>query len=105
MLDIRLRFERLARKGWRNPLTDADSILDNYNIALQDKEDSESLAQHISKAAQAVAEQQQERREWERSVHFAHVLRAQKARVTFPALKDIAPVAPKKYPKIYVYFF
>ena len=92
MVDIRLRFERLARKGWRNPLTDAESILDKYNIALQDREDSENLAQYIKKAAQAVAKQQQQRRrrKWETLIHYARVLRVEKSKVTFPALKNIA---------------
>ena len=92
MVDVRLRYERLARKGWRNPLTDAESILEKYNIALQDKEETESLAIYIKKAAQAIAEQQQQRRrrEWESSIHYARVLRAEKSKITFPALKDIA---------------
>ena len=88
---IKERFVRLAAKGWRNPITDAQSVLQKYDIELPQMTENITVNQFTRQVAQSVAKQQQQqlRDAWNVSMHYARLVTLEGAKIIFPALQDI----------------
>ena len=52
LIETKNRFIRLAKKGWRNPITDAEKIFVQYEIEIPAKEEGEEIIAYCRRVGQ-----------------------------------------------------
>ena len=91
MSSTREKYERLAKKGWRNPLTDIQHVLQEYELEIPEKNEDEELGNYIRKIVKLVKEKQQENllKDWRKSIFYARLVEGERPKIYFPALKNM----------------
>lgn len=89
MAEARRKYERLARAGWRNPLSDADYVLRKYGVHAGRRGENEerSASEHWRRIGRDVKKAQVERlmQEWGNMMHYGRLVAAEGNSIAFPA--------------------
>ncbi|KAH0555051.1 hypothetical protein KQX54_014946 [Cotesia glomerata] len=87
----REKYEKLAAKGWRNPLTDAEWVMDTYGVVgpSVDRMPEEGFSDYCRRLARWVALQQEDLllHLW-RSLHYGRLVVQEEAAIKFPAVNS-----------------
>ena len=91
MQETKNRFERLVRAGWRNPLTDAEYVMKEYDQQILPKNESESLSDYIRQITKCIAGKQQHKllQDWTGAMHYARLVKKEYPSIKLPAYSDL----------------
>lgn len=91
MTETRERYEKSARKGWRNSITDAKSILENYEVEPPERSRAQPVNTYARRTVKLVQQKQIDflMQEWTAAIHYGRIMEKEQEIISFPALSDI----------------
>ena len=91
MHEVKSMYERLVNAGWRNPISDAQAVLQEYALEIPPKAQEETTCEYARKVAKLLKNAQQQRLQdaWAISNHYARLVKANASALTFPAYQSV----------------
>ena len=91
MTEVKARYDRLVNAGWRNPLSDARAVLEEYALEIPPKAPDKSACEYAREITKIVKKAQQQRLQeaWATSAHYARLVIANAPALLFPAYQSI----------------
>ena len=91
MQETRERYAVLQRKGWKNPKTDAEAILEEFGVDKNRWEAVTDVGMYARSLVMEIGKMQQERWlvEWGRHMNYGRVVAQEKRRIAFPAFASL----------------